>query len=180
MSHIEPVIRPARATDADAIARLHAESWRSMGRGIMSEAYLEELVYAERREVWHARLEGGNPRFLTFVAVQREGLHGFICFKLKADRQYGTLLDNLHVDPRLCGRGLGEALMRVGVLQVEEVSPGEPMHLLVFEANLGARRFYERLGGQAEARVEHALPEGKGSAPAVRYVWTAPVRLRRA
>lgn len=178
MSHIEPVIRAARESDADAIARLHAESWRSSNRGIMSDAYLDDQVYDDRRQLWRGRLANEDSGYMTLVAVQRDGLHGFICFRLDADPRWGTLLDNLHVDPELCGRGLGEALMRVGVLQVEELRPGQPMHLLVFEGNAGARRFYERLGGHAESVIDMPLPEGDSTARALRYVWPAPVSLR--
>ncbi|MCB1895950.1 MAG: GNAT family N-acetyltransferase [Zoogloeaceae bacterium] len=180
MSHIEPVIRSARDTDADAIAKLHAESWRSTARGLMSDHYLDEEVHAERRSLWRARLGSGESQYLTLVAVQRDGLHGFICFKLRADSRWGTLLDNLHVDPELCGRGLGEALMKVGVAQVEQATPGQPMHLLVFAANLGARRFYRRLGGIESGEVELALPEGDRSAQAIRIAWPAPVLLQAA
>lgn len=178
MSHIEPVIRPARDSDADAIARLHAESWRATARGVMSDDFLDERVFEERRREWSMRLGEDNSRFLTLVAVQREGLHGFICFELDADAQWGSELDSMHIDPELCGRGLGEALMRVGILQLEELRPGQPMHLFVFEANTRAQRFYERLGGRADGRVDLPLPAGEGSSPAIRYVWPAPVTLR--
>ncbi|MCB1914239.1 MAG: GNAT family N-acetyltransferase [Rhodocyclaceae bacterium] len=178
MSHIEPVIRAARESDADAIARLHAESWRSSARGLMSDHYLDDEVYDERRSLWRSRLGSGDSPYLTLVAVQRDGLHGFICFKLRADPKWGNLLDNLHVDPELCGRGLGEALMRVGVTQVEQVAPGLPMHLLVFAANRGARRFYRRLGGVESGEVQMPLPEADRNADAVRIAWATPVRLQ--
>ncbi len=177
MSHIEPVIRAARENDADPIAKLHAESWRNSARGVMSDAYLNDQVYEDRRQVWRSRLSAAGSDYLTLVAVQRDGLHGFICFRLGADPTWGTLVDNLHVDPELCGRGMGESLMRVGVTQVEQHRPGEPLYLLVFEANQRAQRFYERLGGRRAGTVEMALPEGAGTAPAVRFVWDAPVTL---
>ena len=179
MSHIEPVIRPARECDADVIARLHAESLRSTARGIVSDAFLDDAVYAERRQAWRTRLAQADAPFLTLVAVQRDGLHGFISFELDADARWGTLLDCMHVDPELCGRGLGESLMRVGVLQVEQARPEDGLHLLVFEGNTGARRFYERLGGRNHECVDVPLPDGSGLTRAVRYVWPAPVVLRK-
>jgi len=178
MSHIEPVIRAARESDADPIAKLHAESWRTSARGIMSDRYLNDDVYDDRRQVWRNRLSDPDSGYLTLVAVQRDGLHGFICFRLDGDDSWGTLLDNLHVDPELCGRGMGESLMRVGVSQVEQLRPGRPLHLLVFEANPRAQRFYERLGGRRVETVTMHLPEGNRSAPAFRYVWDAPVTLQ--
>ncbi|MCB1887469.1 MAG: GNAT family N-acetyltransferase [Rhodocyclaceae bacterium] len=178
MSHIEPVIRGARESDADPIAKLHADSWRNSARGVMSDAYLDDQVYEDRRQVWRSRLSEAGSDYLTLVAVQRDGLHGFICFKLGADPQWGTLLDNLHVDPGLCGRGMGESLMRVGVTQIEQLRAGEPLYLLVLAANERAQRFYERLGGRREGMVDMPLPEGGRTAPAVRFVWDAPVTLQ--
>ncbi len=178
MSHIEPVIRSARESDAEAIAKLHAESWRASARGIMSDSYLDDEVYADCRALWRGRLGNPDSPYLTLVAVQRDGLHGFICLKPNADGQWGTLLDNLHVDPDLCGRGLGEALMRVGVTQVEQLVPGRPMHLLVFEPNLRARRFYQRLGGREAGVVDAPLPEGGRTTRALRLAWDAPVTLQ--
>lgn len=177
MSHLEPILRPARESDADAIAQLHARSWRASNRGIMSDAYLDGPVFEERHAFWQQRLSSADPRYLTFVAEARDGLHGFISFVLGADPQWGALLESMHVDPRLCGRGLGAALMRVGVARVVEAAPETALHLMVYEASAGARRFYERLGGHAESCVVEALPEGSGTAPAIRYVWPAPIQL---
>jgi hypothetical protein len=48
--------------------------------------------------------------------------------------------------------------------------PGWPIHLWVFEANEGARQFYDALSGEV---VERRLKQAPGGAdiPSLRYVW---------
>ena len=47
--------READAQDAAAIAQLHAESWRSAYRGILSDDYLDNQVQSERASLWQSR-----------------------------------------------------------------------------------------------------------------------------
>src|SRR2546430_7298322 len=48
--------RAAGAADADAVAALHADSWRRHYRGAYSDGFLDGDVLADRRAVWSARL----------------------------------------------------------------------------------------------------------------------------
>lgn len=50
-----PRFRPALATDAAAIAELHADSWRRHYRGAYGDSYLDGDVGADRAAVWHGR-----------------------------------------------------------------------------------------------------------------------------
>ena len=93
-----------------------------------------------------------------------------MCVIGKADAQWGTLLDNLHVHPEIKGHCIGTVLMYKACAWVQANFPQSGLHLWVFEANYPARRFYERLGATNQHReiVEIA---GGGTAPALRYVW---------
>ena len=72
-------------------------------------------------------------------------------------------IDQLYVDPRHTGHGLGSRLLDVA----KSVYP-EGLDLWTFAANTGARRFYERHGFVAIAWTEGDNEEG---APDVRYHW---------
>jgi hypothetical protein len=48
--------RRAGAVDADAIADLHADSWRRHYRGAYTDEYLDGPIAEERRAVWADRL----------------------------------------------------------------------------------------------------------------------------
>ena len=44
-------LRPAQASDADALAALHAGSWQRTYRGMMSDAFLDGEALDNRRRV---------------------------------------------------------------------------------------------------------------------------------
>ena len=75
-------------------------------------------------------------------------------------------IDQLYVDPKWTGQGLGSVLVSVA----KERSP-EALDLWTFQSNLGARRFYERHGFLAIASTEGDNEEG---APDLHYRWSAP------
>jgi ribosomal protein S18 acetylase RimI-like enzyme len=157
--------------DADVIAQLHADSWRSAYRGVLSDDYLEGLVVAERLALWRKRLHTSAASDQYVVVADRDRRPvGFVCAYARHDDTWGTHLDNLHVMPQLRGQRIGAALMRVAAQWSSSVAPGDGLFLWVVEQNLPARRFYESLGGIASGDDVWAAPDG-GSVPIVRYVW---------
>ncbi len=90
--------RSARPSDADAVAALHADSWRRHYRGAYADAFLDGDIYAERLVVWTERLGALDGRGETIVAEDRGvGIVGFVHTIFEADPRWGALLDNLHV-----------------------------------------------------------------------------------
>jgi GNAT superfamily N-acetyltransferase len=164
-------VRSATLADSQRIASLHAASWRSTYRGILPDTYLDGPIAEERANLWQARLASpGADRRHVLLAEGEGGLVGFVCVLLDEEPLWGACLDNLHVLPGFKGRGLGRQLFRSAAQWVVSKEPGWPMHLWVFEANHGARRFYEALGGEVvEHRVKHS-PAGVKVA-SLRYVW---------
>ena len=165
-------IRAAGLADADAIAQLHARSWQTAYRGILSDEFLQGPLRENRRALWHSRL-ADTERSGQFVLVDVQGgaLCGFACGFLEADPEWGCLLDNLHVVPDLKGKGLGRQLMSAVAQQVLRSNPSSRLHLWAYEQNLAARRFYERLGGINTLRHAELAPDGT-EVNAVRYCWS--------
>lgn len=155
-----------------AIAKLHTDSWQSAYRGILRDDFLEGPLPENRRMLWHERLSKSEPAG-QFVLVDDQGgaIRGFACAFLDADPQWGCLLDNLHVVPDLKGRGLGRLLMIAVVQRVWLSNPVSRLHLWAYEQNLGARRFYERLGGVMNERHAELAPDGT-EVKVVRYCWS--------
>jgi hypothetical protein len=87
MTVSRPLRRVARATDAEAIAHLHAESWRRTYRGMMSDEFLDGRALENRRRVWRQRLQtlGGSQ----YVCVAEDG---------PADRGHASRIDQLAAD----------------------------------------------------------------------------------
>jgi GNAT superfamily N-acetyltransferase len=171
------VFRPATLADSQSIASLHTLSWRDAYRGILPDAYLDGPIAGERAKHWQARLASAGADRRHVLVAEREGnLAAFVCVLLDEEQQWGACLDNLHVFPRLKGYGLGRHLFFRAAEWVRSQEPGWPMHLWVFEANEGARGFYEALGGEV---VEHCLKQTAAGIEiaSIRYVWRDLVSL---
>lgn len=165
-------MRYRRAThdDVDAIAALHAESWRRHYRGVLDDAFLDGDVVADRRALWRDRFARPLPTYLTIVAEQAGVVVGFAHTVLDDDPTWGALVDNLHVAPHLKGQGVGTRLMAETARAVLGRSPTSGLYLWVFEQNTAAQAFYEARGGQRTGRDTYD-PPGGGRAPVLRYAW---------
>ena len=171
------LFRRATGGDAEAIASLHTESWRDAYRGILPDSYLDRQIIDERATLWRSRFSSlASDRFLVVLTESPVDLVGFASVLLDDDPQWGACLDNLHVLPGWRNRGVGRLLFGRAAQWVMSTKPGWPIHLWVFEANTGARRFYEALGGEV---VRHHLKEVvKGiEIPSLLYVWHDPQKL---
>jgi ribosomal protein S18 acetylase RimI-like enzyme len=168
--------RDANDRDVDAIARLHAESWRRNYRGAFSDSYLDGDVLTDRHEVWTARLTDRLPSQRTIVAVHDGIVVGFAHTIFDDDPDWGALLDNLHVSHGLMRRGVGRRLMGHSAQVVVTRVPSTGLYLWVLEQNRAAQAFYDALGGRCVERGLATEPGG-GRPPRLRYVWTDPSTL---
>ena len=168
-----PLLRPARRDDADAIAALHAASWRATYKGIFRQEFLDHEAAENRNKLWHARLDDPAPNQWVQLADVENGLAGFICVFAKEDDEWGSLIDNLHVAPGLGRQGIGRALMGSAAQWLSQSFGDSPVHLWVLDRNDSARQFYEKLGGRNVGAEEHEHADGQ-MLPAYRYVWPHP------
>jgi GNAT superfamily N-acetyltransferase len=141
-------LRRAEPDDAPALAEVYLRARRAAA-GIAPMAHpdpevrrwIADTVVGEH-ETWLAEQEG-RPVALLALA--------------------GDELDQLYVDPRCQGQGLGAALVALA----QALRPA--LALWTFAANTGARRFYERHGFTADGEPSSENEEG---APAIRYRWS--------
>ena len=167
------MLRLAHVSDEPAVARLHADSWRTAYRGILRDDFLDGAVVANRRELWSARFaEINRTDQLILVSEECGEIQAFACAYLDADPEWGTLVDNLHVVPGLKGKGLGRKLMAAVAEDVQRHALHPVLHLWVYEQNDQARRFYERLGGLVSTCVAEPAPDGS-RVNVLRYGWRA-------
>ena len=172
-------LRPATPADLELIASLHAESWRTAYRGMYPDDYLDNDVIQDRLLVWQDRMRVRADNQGVIVAEGDAMIEGFICVYGDDDRQWGSLIDNLHVAPHLKRGGIGTLLMREGAAWLRDHYPSSGAYLWALEANAPARSFYERLGAR-EAETVQTETAGGGHAMSCRYVWPAPEALYRA
>jgi len=145
-------IRPAQSSDWGKIAQVFSASLRSM-------AFLPRL-YSEEEEHWF--ITNVIARDCTVTVAESAGrIVGFLAEEEHA--LWNLKIRLLHVGPDHFGQGAGSALLR----DVMDRQPGL-IHLWCFQANDGARRFYERHGFHAVEFTDGSQNEEK--LPDIRYV----------
>lgn len=136
------VLRPANAQDAHDIARI-------------LRAALAAFDWMPRLHTPDEDLRFVSGSLLTeqqvTVATIEDEIVGFAAVK-------GDWLEQLYLDPAWTGRGIGSQLLRHVTARMTHVK------LFCFEANGGARRFYERHGFISEefgdgSSNEEGLPD---------------------
>lgn len=157
------VIRPATEKDAALIAAIHTSSWRDAYAHILAPEFLNGDIEADRLAVWSQRLRDRSTAQLINVACDSAGLaQAFICSYCDFDPVWGSLVDNLHVRPQARGQRIGERLFRDAATRLLAMASGSGLHLWVFEANVAALRFYERLGGRVVEKDRSGIPAAGG------------------
>src|SRR5579859_1765287 len=92
--------RAAGPGDANAIAGLHADSWRRNYRGAFSDAFLDHDVAGYLLPLWTERLASPDPRARTILAETGGTVVGVAHTVLGEHPVWGAYLDNLHVGLR--------------------------------------------------------------------------------
>ncbi len=180
----EPQFRLAGTADAEAVASLHADSWRRYYRGAYSDTFLDGDVVADRLAVWSERLREPDPRRFTLLA-EDGGLVGFANTFFDDDPTWGALLDNLHVADGHKRRGIGSRLLELTAAAVNARVQRTGLYLWVLEQNVDAQVFYQALGGTCVGRRLVSPPGGiagrlAGSPAKLRYAWPEPTAARTA
>jgi GNAT superfamily N-acetyltransferase len=171
--------RFAARDDADAIAALHADSWRRHYRGAYPDDYLDHEAAEDRGTLWRERFRVAAEDQFTVVAELDDGLAGFAHTCLDADPKWGALLDNLHVRYNLQRQGVGRALMAQTGAALLKRRPESPLYLWVLQKNVAAQAFYSAVGGVVvEEDLAKQIPGG-ATAPVYRVAWHDPRLLVR-
>ena len=170
--------RSATVADANAVAGLHADSWRRFYRGAYADAFLDGDVVADRHAVWSTRLAGQRPEALTILAEAggETGIAGFVHLLLDDHERWGSLIDNLHVSHRHHRQGIGSALLARAAEAAVDRGTTRAMYLWVLEQNRAAQAFYAAHGGGCAERDLVPSPGGvrgrlNGRPARLRYVW---------
>jgi ribosomal protein S18 acetylase RimI-like enzyme len=141
------IARRALAPDAQAIARIHVESWKVAYRGIMPDEVIARTDLAFRTTFWSERLaDHGGPVFL----IEERGEPVAFCHLIPTpdpddDATKVGHITALHVLPQLRGRGYGRALLELACNDCRSRGFSE-VTLWVLDANTKAREFYEKRG----------------------------------
>lgn len=138
-------IRQAGIEDADSIASVHVQSWKTTYAGIVPDSYLASLSAESRTQNWREQLSAGTA---TVLVVQDEmGVFGFVCGGTLRDQIDGfdAELYAIYLLQEKQKHGVGKALTR----QLASILYDKGFRSLIVWvlAKNPAVEFYRHLGG---------------------------------
>ena len=149
-------IRPAIASDAPAIARLHVDSWRSTYCGIVPDAVLDSLDADERAETWRNQILDSTRNGFVLVAEDPDrAIVGFVSGGSERTGDYPGYTGEvyaIYLDDVWQGCGIGRDLIRAGARCLN--AQGHQSMLILALTQNPACGFYRRLGGVTIARQQ--------------------------
>ncbi|AOY77850.1 GNAT family N-acetyltransferase [Clostridium formicaceticum] len=163
-------IRKATIDDVKDISRIYALSWKFAYKGIIPQAYLDEL----KEDHWEsAFIDWIKDDVLTAqIIFENSKPIGCVAYGKSRDKSLpdcGEIV-SLYLLPKYFGKGYGNKLLDSALSDLKE-SGYESIYLWVLKDNGRARRFYEKKGMQCnndeyvlEIMGEHLID--------VRYVYS--------
>lgn len=161
-------IREASPEDAERIAWVHLESWKTTYPGIIAQSYIDGLKVEDGVARWRDRLKDTEGP-IVYVAESEAGIFGFAAggAMMHPVEGFDGELGAIYLLASHQRRGAGAALMRrvAGAIAKRGF---HSMVVWVLKAN-PSRRFYERMGGVLVA--EQGIEIGGVMLPEVAYGW---------
>lgn len=152
----EPVVRPARRSDAGAIGEIHVRSWQAAYAGKMPADYLDGLNVDDRIKRWMDTLDGGVRPPDGVLVVEHpsdERVVGFSYLGASREEEGIGQIWAIYLHPAAWGIGLGRVLFEGSVDYLRSAGFTEGI-LWVLDTNDRARRFYELAGWQADGGTQ--------------------------
>ena len=162
----EAMIVPAGPGDADALAKLHVETWRETYAGLLPAAYLGAMDAKRHARRWRAQLVAVVKPAPVLVAEHRCGLVGYCAGGQGAESEAEVF--TLYVLRKTQGGGLGAELLR-DMARVLKADGARSLHLWVLAGNVRAHAFYQHLGGASDR--SRPVAGWGGGLMETRYVW---------
>lgn len=141
------IIENATVSDAEGIARVHVETWRTTYTGLMDQKILDALSVSERAAGWVTRIQTDETRIAHFIARRKNEIVGFCSCGPKRDsdiESYQGEVYAIYVLKQAQGLGVGQRLMAAAEshLHTHQLTP---YYVWVLDTN-PYQRFYKKLG----------------------------------
>lgn len=146
-------IRKASIQDAEAIAKVHVDTWRTTYEGIIPTPFLDKLSYQQRAELWEKNLR--KPEDYVLVAVNEDSrVIGFATSGKRPTNleNNSTDLTSLYLLQDYQGQGIGKLMMQELFHYYNEQNY-DSVYVEVLEDN-STKTFYEAFGAKHVEDIE--------------------------
>lgn len=161
-------IREATIHDAQGIAKVHVDSWRTTYKGIIPDDFLNNLSYEQRTELWIHNI--GRKNNFILVAESTEG--EIIDFADFWKRETNTIpnssdLTSIYLLEEYQGKGMGRKLLERLFLKIKQL--GYQSIFVEVLAENKTRYFYEYYGAKLYKTVQVKI--GGKILDEIVYIW---------
>ncbi|MBF4696076.1 GNAT family N-acetyltransferase [Fusibacter sp. Q10-2] len=141
------VIRKAKISDVENIAKIRVDTWRTAYSGIVNNEFLSSLNYEERANRFRNYLIESSNYMLVYEDEKSKKLFGYIQFGVpNEDDDVDGEIYAIYILQEHQKLGIGRLLMKAAILALKEIGIKKTI-VWVFNDNIRARKFYEHLGG---------------------------------
>ncbi|MCY9547834.1 GNAT family N-acetyltransferase [Lysinibacillus xylanilyticus] len=161
-------IRKANSQDAQDIAKVHVDSWRTTYKGILPDDFLNNLSYEQRTELWKKNISDAT----NYVLVAENEQNEIIGFATGATRKTNSVpnatdLTSIYLLEEYQGIGIGKQLL-TEIFAYFKLKGYEKVFVEVLAENK-TRNFYEYYGAQYVDNTEIKI--GGKVLEELIYVW---------
>jgi len=154
MTSLVTDVRPARLSDAAALADVYAASWREAYSGLIPSLVLERMIVRRSAPWWREAMQ----KRAVLVLEVGGAVAGYATFAPAPGRAHpgAAEIQEIYLAPEYQGIGLGIRLFSAALKRI--ASRGYPRVLVrALAENDRANAFYRRHGGRLVARSEERL-----------------------
>lgn len=154
-------MREAEARDAEPMADVRVEAWRTAYRDFIPSEYLESLEFElDTKRHLAENLTNTPPGVHLWVAESDREVVAYCVTGPSPDGPGDGAVYDLFVAPRIWRQGVGRQLLNHAVNHLRQEGFSEAT-LWVFEGNEQAAKFYGALGWVADETVRRGGPTGE-------------------
>lgn len=150
------VVREAKISDVNRIAKIHVETWQYAYRGQLPDEFLDSLSIVKRQKVWKEELSNSQSNIKIFVGEIGDMIVGFCSLGKSRDdnatEDTGELYA-IYIDSHHMNIGVGSALMQKGFEYLKDAG-FKKATLWVLTSNKKTREFYEHKGWRADGKTK--------------------------
>ena len=146
-------IRRANIEDADGIAKVHVDSWKTTYKGIIPNNFLNGLSYEDRTELWKQNINK-EDNYVIIAENEQGKIIGFAdAWKRERNIEENTCdLTSIYLLEQYQGAGIGKALMKELFIHFKQMGYSK-IFVDVLEDNK-TKYFYEYYGAKFVKNVQ--------------------------